>query len=321
MKKHRGFAAPLMLGAIAAMSAVSIGLVYYGEHLSRQRLLDDAQSFYHRVVYLRTQIHAYISGHFQMGYPIDGSGIFPPNLNALVSWGYVPSCSDSDNQKGHCMKVNQTPWGEIASSDYRVLPYPNYSSPEYWYAEMDLNLPSESDVALANEVKATRQLLMRLPNVRYDEANNRITVRIDRPDKAFAYDSLVKRSGDDSTLLGDWDVGGNYAITNTKDITIRNSDGSQKLVSRGLVDLYTLKHKSWLKRPACPAGTTSHLALALGTITINKDFELIGSQKPYVMTTTSTAWQVGLEIRAKEIKTGNFVKLNDGEILALTQCK
>ncbi len=323
MKKQNGFAAPLMLSAIAVVSAISIGLVYYGEHLSRQRVLRDAESFYNRVLYLREQIHAHISGHFQMGYPIDGSGIFPSNLNALVYWGYVPTCSDSDNQKGYCMKVNQTPWGEIATSDYRVLPYPNYSDPEYWYAELDLNLPSDNDPALSNEVKANRQLLMRLPNARYDEANNRITVRIDRPDKAFAYDSLVKRSGDDSTLLGDWDVGGNHAILNAKDISIRNTDGSQSLLSNNLLQgVYTVKHGSILNKPSCPMNTKANISLAVSYVQITKEYNLLGSIKPYLIKsgTTDTQWQIGISVKAKEVKTSTPVELNDGLVQAIVSC-
>ncbi len=323
MKKQNGFGAPLMLGAIAAVSALSIGLVHYGEHLSRQRVLQDAESFYNRVLYLREQIHAHIAGHFQMGYPIDGSGIFPSSLDGLVSWGYVPACSDSDNQKGYCMKVNQTPWGEIATSDYRVLPYPNYSDPEYWYAEMDLNLPSDNDPALSNEVKANRQLLMRLPNARYDETNNRITVRIDRPDKAFGYDSLVKRSGDDSTLWGDWDVGGNHAILNAKDISIRNSDGSQSLLSHNMLHgVYTVEHGTILKKPSCPINTKPEISLAVAYVRIEKEYNITGSIKPYLIKdgTTDTQWQIGLAVSAQEVKTSTAVTINDGLVQATIFC-
>ncbi len=310
----------MLASLLIVIGVLAIGGIYYSQYLTQQRIVRSSESFYNRVLYLKTQIHAYASDRYQAGWPINGAGIFPARLDDLEGH-YVPTCLAADNAQGFCMAINQTPWGDIDSSDYRVVGVPNDITPDYYRAEFDIALPDKNNPALKYEREATLSLFAQLPNILYDDSNNLITVRIDRPDKAFAYDSLVKRSGDDSTLLGDWDVGGNYAITNTKDVTIRNSDGSQKLVSRGLVDLYTLKHQDWLKRPACPAGTTSHLALSLGTVTINKDYELIGSQKPYIMTTTSDAWQVGLEIRAQEIATGNLKKLNEGEILAFTQCK
>lgn len=146
-------------------------------------------------------------------------------------------------------------------------------------------------------------------------------MRIDRPDKAFAYEGLVKRSGDDSTLLGDWDVGGQRSITNTRDVTIRNANGTQKLVSRGLSNVFTLQHGDFLQKPNCPPGLTPSINLALGYVKIESDYQLVGSQKPYLLSETATRWQVGLELRVKNINTNDFDKKNTGDILAITQCK
>ncbi len=219
------------------------------------------------------------------------------------------------------MKVTQTPWGEIAASDYRRALVTSPSGANYYRAELDLKLPAKDDAALKYERSATLSLLAQLPNIVYDDARNLITVRIDRPDKAFAYESLVKRSGDDSTLLGDWDVGGDFSITNTRDVTIRNSNGTQKLVSKGLSNVFTVNHGDMVKKPDCPTGTTPSINLALGYVKIEGDIQLVGSQKPYLMNETSAEWQVGLVLRVKNLISGTYGELNTGEILAITQCK
>lgn len=316
--KQQGFA--MMAGLLIGLTVLALGSIYYSQYLSKQRIVRDANSFYNRVLYLKTQIHAYASDRYQDGWPINGSGIFPIALSDLEG-DYVPTCSSADNAQGFCMAVNQTPWGEIAADDYRVVGVPDDSTAEYYRAEIDLHLPDKNDESLKFEREATLSLFAQLPNIVYDDDENLLTVRIDRPDKAFAYDGLVKRSGDDSELLGDWDVGGDYSVTNAKDYTIRNSDGSQKIVSRGLTDIYTLENKERLQKPACPTGTEPRIALALGKIFISKEYELTGSQKPYLIETTATDWQVGLEIRVKKISTGEYTKTDTGEILAITQCK
>ncbi|RZR37141.1 type II secretion system protein, partial [Vibrio vulnificus] len=211
--------------------------------------------------------------------------------------------------------------GEIGASDYRRVLVTAPSGANYYRAEIDLKLPDKDDAALKFERSATLSLLAQLPNIVYDDARNLITLRIERPDKAFSYESLVKRSGDDSTLLGDWDVGGDFSITNTRDVTIRNANGSQKLVSRGLSNVFTLQHGDMLQKPQCPTGLTPSINLALGYVKIEGNFQLVGSQKPYLISETDTHWQVGLVLRVKNLDINTFGELTTGDILAITQCK
>ncbi len=316
--KQQGFA--MIASMLIGLTVLGLGCIYYSQYLTKQRIVRNADSFYNRVLYLKTQIHAYANDRYQDGWSIDGSAIFPIALSDLEG-DYVPTCSSADNEQGFCMAVNQTPWGEIAYDDYRVVGVPDDETAEYYRAEIDLHLPDKDDDALKFEREATLSLFAQLPNIVYDDDENLVTVRIDRPDKAFAYEGLVKRSGDDSELLGDWDVGGDYSVTNARDYTIRNSDGSQKIVSRGLVELYSLENEDRLKKPACPTGTQPQIKLALGYIKITNEYELTGSQKPYLIETTDTDWQVGLKIRVKRLSSDEFETITTGEILAFTQCK
>ena len=319
MKRQKGFA--LMAGLLLALGVVSIGVVYLAKHVAKERVLNNSESFYNRILYLKQQIHAYASYRYiNYGYPIDGKGMFPQRLQDLERDGFFPPCSDADNKKGVCMKVTQTPWGEIGKWDYNVVGVPNAANPEFYRAEVTLRLPAKSDV-MNLEREATLTLFSQMPNIVYDDTQNTITVRIDRPDKAFSYESLVKRSGDDSTLLDDWDVGGNHSLTNAKDYTIKNSDGSQTLVSRGLVHVFTAHHRDFIDKPSCPAGLQPSINLALGYVQVNKSYQLVGSQHPYLISETPTQWQVGLALRVKNINTQRFGIKNTGEILAITQCK
>ncbi|MCU8277682.1 type II secretion system GspH family protein [Vibrio vulnificus] len=318
LHKQQGFA--LIAGLLIVIAVLSIGSVQYAQYLSKKRILSNTESFFNRVLHLKTQIHAYANDHYLQGHAINGPGIFPTRLTDLEGT-YVPACSLADNQNGLCRKVTQTPWGEIGASDYRRVLVTAPSGANYYRAEIDLKLPDKDDAALKFERSATLSLLAQLPNIVYDDARNLITLRIERPDKAFSYESLVKRSGDDSTLLGDWDVGGDFSITNTRDVTIRNANGSQKLVSRGLSNVFTLQHGDMLQKPQCPTGLTPSINLALGYVKVESAYQLIGSQKPYLMSETATHWQVGLELRVKNLITNDFDKVNTGEILAITQCK
>ncbi|MCP3697542.1 MAG: hypothetical protein GY920_03105 [Aliivibrio sp.] len=144
---------------------------------------------------------------------------------------------------------------------------------------------------------------------------------IERPDKAFSYESLIKRSGDNSSLLGDWDVGGKHAITNAKDYTIRNSDGSQQLVSTGLVQILQVKDSDFIDKPQCPVDQEPDVTLSINTVTVTNEYTLKGSIKPYVLSESNTQWQVGLEIRAIINSTGKPKTINDGVITAFVQCK
>lgn len=318
LNKQQGFA--LIAGMLIVITVLSVGAIQYSQYLGKKRILNNTESFFNRVVYLRTQIHAYANDHYLQGNGINSPNIFPARLTDLEGT-YVPACTTANNKNGLCMKVNQTPWGDISGSDYRRVLVTSPSGANYYRAELDLKLPDKNDLALKYERSITLSLLSQLPNIIYDEARNLITVRVDRPDKAFSYESLVKRSGDDSTLLGDWDVGGNFSITNTRDITIRNSNGTQKLVSRGLSNVFTVNHGDKVQKPACPTSTTPSINLGLGYVKIEGNYQLVGSQKPYLMSETTAYWQVGLELRVKNLTTNQFDIENKGEILAITQCK
>ena len=320
LKKQQGFA--LIASISIVLGVVTIASIKMAEYSSKQRILNNSESFFHRVIYLRTQVHAFVNDRYLEGWGINGAAIFPNRLGALEP-KYIPACSDADNAKRFCMKVNQTPWGEIDDRDYRVvgIPKDDGSGISHYRAEFDIKLPAKNDDAFKYERNVTLAMLARVPNIFYDDANNILTVRIDRPDKAFAYESLVKRSGDDSTLLGDWDVGGNFAITNTKELTIRNTNGSQTRVSNKLTDIYTVEHGDWLDKPSCPNGLSPVINPVITSVEPHRDYNLTGGQRAYRLAETADRWQLGLDVLAIHKTSGTKRFLHGGVITALIQCK
>ncbi|MBE3775497.1 type II secretion system protein, partial [Vibrio parahaemolyticus] len=185
------------------------------------------------------------------------------------------------------------------------------------YAQLTFPLSSSVIEPIYRAKWATE--LLKMPYAKA-QTNGDIIVTVYDPLLSQLYDEFLQRDGS-VALTDDWDVGGDYSITNAHDVTILNSDGTQKIVSQGLVDIYTVAHGDIVEKPSCPEGTHPYIALGLGKIFINKDYQLTGSQKPYLISQTSDYWQVGLEIRVKSLTTGDLEIKNEGEVNAFTQCK
>lgn len=246
---------------------------------------------------------------------------FPMHINDLVSEEeqFWVNCTFADEVEHRCIQPDYVPWTterigyesgarEVTLDDvFQYMPYAQLTFPL-------------SSIQPQYRARWSTELL-RLPYAKQEDSGD-IVVMVYDPLISQLYDEFLQRDGS-VELTNDWDVGGNYSVTNARDYTILNSDGTQKIVSQGLVDIYTVKHGDRVKKPACPEGTSPHLAMSLGQIFIEKDLELTGSQKPYIQLagTDDNYWQVGLEIRVKSLLTGELGISNDGEITAFTQCK
>ncbi|MEZ9698117.1 Tfp pilus assembly protein FimT/FimU [Vibrio sp. 10N.261.46.E12] len=317
--KQQGF---IIISMMVVFGFLSLAGIQWAKFQEKRNVQANAESFYHHVLHLRKQIHAYTANQFQKGIGINQSSIFPSRLASLVPEFYA-SCSTADNEAGRCKPYNQTPWGQINDSDYRLVGVGGTPSrPDFYRAELDIKLPPASDDAYKYERAATLSLFSKIPSIVFDEVNNLITLRIDRPDKAFAYDGLVKRSGDDSTLLGDWDVGGLFAITNSKDVTLAASDGSQILLSQQTRAPIIAKHGDWVDKPACIIGQVPMYQLAISKIEIDdQTHEFTAGMNAYLLNETATQWQVGISIQAKNLSSGVHTVLTTGEALLLPSCR
>ncbi|MBD1574737.1 hypothetical protein HC725_15900 [Vibrio sp. S17_S38] len=130
--------------------------------------------------------------------------------------------------------------------------------------------------------------------------------------------AVVKRSGQDSTLIGNWDVGGNYAITNAKDFRIRNTNGTQRSLAVGVVDSFTIKSGKNITKPQCASGLTADV------VTTPKFLELPAGTYEHapvgvVKSTYSTYWNLTLKYKYKN-SSGNWVNGTNGTITVQTVC-
>ncbi|WP_099609473.1 hypothetical protein [Vibrio coralliilyticus] len=304
LNKQSGFTGIASL--LTTLTILSIGSIYWSKYESNQRLQRKGERFYERIVYLETQFHAYISDRYQAGWGINTASIFPAKFEDLEGQ-YIPSCSDADNNAGSCSKFNQTPWGLIPEGNYTVVPIPNAAAPEYYQGQLTIDLPAKNNSLQFRDRQAALQMIGRIPNVVFDDAANTITLLINRPDKAFAYDSLVKRSGDDSELLGDWDVGGNHAITNVYDLSIKGQDvsGNSRQISvvRGLDRKTYVKHGDRVTKPVCPSHTTASIWLSIARTKIDSNYTATGSVVPEYVD-RGTYWDIYVKQRVKHNSSG-----------------
>ena len=310
-----GFVA--MVGLLITLSFLSYAFVLYSEKAQTERIKSDTQSFYNRLLFLKQQIHAFNADQYQNGRHINSAELFPATLQNLEGV-YVPPCLPADNAQGFCFLIDQTPWGTI---NYERQPLVTPTGTNTWRVAMSFTLPDQSDPAFTTELSMSISMLTQIPTNEYDPVLNQMTIYVNRPDMAFAYDGLVKRSGDDSTLLGDWDVGGNFAITNVKDVTIKNSNGTQTIVSDGLVNIVKASHDALIDRPNCPANKKSIINLMIGEITTPKDHTSTGRIRAYLKSTNSTQWRVGLDNIVKKDSDGDIKINHSGYLTAITQCK
>ncbi|MEZ9438312.1 type II secretion system protein [Vibrio atlanticus] len=314
-KKQGGF---MIMSLFIVISVLSLFLMSWADYQAKRKVAQNIDSFYNRVLYLERQIHAFASARFQSGTNINSSAIFPYRLSELEG-DFIPKCSVADNKKGLCTRYNQTPWGEIKPSQYRVVGSGS-PLPKFYYAELDISLPPESDERFKHERSVTLSMFSQMPNIRYDKPSNIIRLRIDRPDKAFGYDSLVKRSGDDSTMWGDWDFGGQHGITNVVDYTLSAADKSQISVSKRLVTINNVSHGKRLLKPKCSKGASQKLILNVSEVNLPSTHKALSKFKAYVMREDSRYWTIGLDVTATNKKSGDEVKLHVGEATALIQC-
>lgn len=303
----------LSLTALVLVTVIPMSMSYY-----KQKQVDEFMTNIKGLIvqmqlyqYHRTSKEGYKSNPFFPGY-MDS---WPASFDALMldyGGAFRELCGPMNEEAGKCVRPDTLPFTTEKLSFKQVM--------ETTVNKVFLVIPTST---LPDDGPRARwgQPLLALPDAQLLD-NGDIHILLRPLTKTIMYDEFLRKDGS-VHLTGDWDVGGNNAITNVKDVTIRNSDGTQSLVSHGLASVSTLKHRDIVKKPSCPEGMEPSINLALGYIKIEGNYQLVGSQKPYLIAsgTNSSQWQVGLELRVKNVVTNAYDKLNTGDILAITQCK
>ncbi|MFA0011965.1 type II secretion system protein [Vibrio lentus] len=315
-KKQGGFVAAismLLIMGIATMAALE-----FSTFMTTQRIKSDVNSFYNRILYLEQQMHAYATTQYQTGVSINSYALYPRMLSDLEG-DYIPECSEADSRAGTCWRYDETPWGEVQGYQRIGVPI-GAAYPDFYRAELTIPLQDTGLESYHLERNVTLQMFSQLPNVIFDEAKNTLTLRIERPDKAFAYDGLVKRSGDDSTLLGDWDLGGLFGITNARDYMIAGVGGGQISVSKRLVTIEAVSHGQIVKKPTCSKDLLPNLTLSFSESPTYVGYDYVAGFKSYIQSQNSNAWTVGVDTTLRNSNTKKLERTHYGKATASVQC-
>lgn len=312
------------LGLLDVLFALALlGLIYAGaaKVLMTQKETNAAQNYRIRIEQVIEALQKYQYQQHTTKPPVPVIDEFPTELNDLVTVDeqFWINCTEADEVAKRCIRPDYVPWtkqrigyeaghkGITIGSEIRDVAY----------VEMTFPL-SNSVIEPMYRAKWATELL-KMPYAKA-QSNGDITVMVYDPLLSQLYDEFLQRDGS-VTLTDDWDAGGNHAITNAKDFTIANSDGTQKIVSEGLVDVWTVEHGDKILKPSCPANTEPKIALSISYIRVNKEDKLSGSVRPWVQSETSDYWEVGLSSRVNVVDTGEIKESFLGKIQALTFCR
>uniref|UniRef100_UPI0026308367 prepilin-type N-terminal cleavage/methylation domain-containing protein n=1 Tax=uncultured Vibrio sp. TaxID=114054 RepID=UPI0026308367 len=316
--KQRGLA---LLDVLFAMALLGLIIAGASKWMAIQKEKNAAGDYRARIELVIETLQKYQYQQHSMVPSVPLYEEFPNLLNDLVTPDeqFWINCTPADEAARSCVRPDSAPWtverlGYEAGQRTVTI---NGQSRDIAYAKLTFPLSSTAIQPIHRAKWATE--LLNIPYAKA-EPDGDITVMVYDPLLSQLYDAFLQHDGS-VPLSDDWDVGGQFAVTNTKDLTILNTDGTQKIVSKGLVNISTVEHGERVDKPSCPEGTTPDIMLSIGNIYIPSDLELTGSQKPYLISQTSTDWQVGLEVRVRSLITGLFDKSYAGEVTAFTQCK
>ncbi len=313
--RQRGFVG--VLSFLIVLSFFSLILIEIGTAKTREQKISQAMPFYDRMKHNIQQINAYQMDQVAGGrWTIDELAIFPSNWQQLEP-RYLPHCNSSEENKGYCIANSKTPWNTIMTMVQSFALPPN-SGPQ-----LVITIPMHPNTTtFALERDAYIGALGKLPGARMDDAKNAVMLTISRSDNAIQHDGVVKRSGSNSTLTGDWDVGGQFAITNTKDVLVRNSDGSQTNLATMVLTTFVAKHGERVDKPKCPTHLKPDAQVAIKGIFPHRepdDFNEVSKQKAYT-TEYSSHWLVGLDYYAINKISREWVFMHDGEVSVSLRC-
>lgn len=313
LKRQGGFLVETVIGLVLFLGVVAAFIIPM--QLEKQRD-EAAESYAKDIRYLITRIHQYQHHKVTVeGERAAEAKSWPASLSALVTdypGRFWNECTITAENNGECRRPDSVPW-----SNSRILTATNINYAAAPYNTHFLLFIPTSQIADAKEWMRWTKPLMKIPGAEMIMGDVQITLR--QATLALMFEDIVMRNGE-ATLKADWDVG-NTAISNAKDFTIRNADGTQTYLSEWLTQTDIVSPGETLNKPSCPDGMKAEIFLGVSNIDVTYPLSITGSIKPYVASETTTTWTVDMDVYVVNIETNAYQKLNNGEILATTQCK
>ncbi|WP_439146833.1 hypothetical protein [Vibrio sp.] len=241
---------------------------------------------------------------------------WPATLDNLMTdypeqyWG---SCTIDQELNGECKLPDYIPWSHsrLLTDHDRELILHTFND------HLILQFPLSELKGDPKEWTRWSSVLMDIPGAKRVGQDIEITLR--QATLALMYDNIVMRDGN-ATLKGDWDIGGEYGITNAKDYTIAASDGSQISVSKRLVTIEGVSHGDTVRKPKCSKGLSPQLTLSLSEIPTLRDYDYLISFKSYIESQNSNFWTIGIDSTMRNANTNKHEMTHHGKSTALVQC-
>lgn len=315
MQRQKGFT---LLETLIALSLFALGITGFFRLWSINKETHAADNYRAQIELVIEALQKYQYQQRTLGVPkIDE---FPTNLTDLVTTDeqFWINCSTADEAARRCVRPDFLPW-----ASQRIGYQAGHKSvtiggnvKDVAFAEM--TFPLNPTVIKPDYRAKWAAKLMTLPYAK-QQPNGDIKVTIYDPLLAQLYDAFLQKDGS-VPLTDDWDVG-DKALSNVSDMFIRNADGSQSSVSKRLTETYVMQHNGKVFKPACPIGLSASIGFGIGQINVGREYQIFGDLKPYIQAETSKYWQLGLDVRVKNLTTGRTELLHTGDILAFAQCK
>lgn len=316
----RGQQGLALLDILLYIALLGLILVGVAQFTAAQKHQHEARDYRVRIEAVITALQKHQYQESQRFPPVDPSVEFPAHLNDLMTpeEQFWINCTDADEASRRCVQPDYVPWTTQHIDYVAGSKSVNVAGELRDIAYAQLTFPLSSGAISPTQRTKWSVELLKMPYAR-EEANGDVHVTVYDPLLSQLYDAFLQHDGS-VALSEDWDVGGNHALLNAQDYTLTNSDGTQKIVSKGLTDIYTVQHNDTVQKPSCPANQTPVPHFSLGQIEINNSYELTGSQKAYIKSESSTHWTFGLEVRVLNLNTGQPEKLHDGFMTVFVQC-
>lgn len=315
-KKQTGFVA--MMDILFALGFMGLMFAGYAGWVANEKAKNAGVDYRERIEHVIEALQKYQYQQHTATPPVAVMDEFPTLLNDLMTPDeqFWINCSDAEEAARNCIQPDYVPWTtqSIIYSHGRKSITVGEGLRYIAFAEMTLPL---SLIEPQYRSRWSTELL-KLPYAKRKPSGD-ITVSVYDPLISQLYDEFLQRDGS-IQLTDDWDVG-EHGITNAKDYTIANSDGTQTLVSSGLVNIVRVSHGDKVPKPSCPDNLSPDMVLSISYIKVDKEDALTGSSKPWVMSQTSDYWEVGYQTVLKDRTTGEIKTSTDGKVNALTFCR
>lgn len=315
-RKQQGFFGTVDVLVVLGVMTVLISL--FANYLNDRLLESEAEAFAKQIERTIDAINAYQSDMYSAGVSFRTTDIFPDSLNDLMP-NYLPNCTAVQNADRQCKLPTQTPWGQnlVYRTQLVSVPVPGGTVDVPGFV---LEIPAGLEPTLSYRHTYVAALTI-IPFARWNEGTGLVTIEYGRLGTEVEHEALLRRDGT-TDLLGHWDTGGQFAIMNALDYTIRNANGSQRSLGRGIVGMMVAKHNQYLPVHSCPQGATPDLVTwpkALYSSSTSWSFNETGAVNAYYSRSGSN-FIIRLEYWAKRTSNQTWYKYNTGDVAVALVC-